>query len=171
MECNEVRGLLEAYLDETLDEERRVEVRRHLQECKSCNQWARGEDPSLIFTLAGTPEVDSDRVETCVASVASQIRQQRLAGRIRARRRPWLAAAAAALVTVGAAAIWQLAPGGAGRAPVAAVGSTEDGEHAAPPPTVEVEMPGDDVRVYQFANDDDDSDTAVYFIVNPALEL
>jgi hypothetical protein len=31
-------------------------------------------------------------------------------------------------------------------------------------------MAGEDVRVYQFAADDDD-DTAVYFIVNPAMEL
>jgi hypothetical protein len=31
-------------------------------------------------------------------------------------------------------------------------------------------MAGDDVRVYQFANDGD-NDTAVYFIVDPSLEL
>ena len=31
-------------------------------------------------------------------------------------------------------------------------------------------MAGEEVRVYQFAADDD-SDTAVYFIVNPAMEL
>jgi hypothetical protein len=35
---------------------------------------------------------------------------------------------------------------------------------------VEVDMNGDDVRVYQFATEED-TDTAVYFIVNPALEL
>ena len=33
-----------------------------------------------------------------------------------------------------------------------------------------MEMPGEDVRVYQFATDGD-ADTAVYFIVDPALEL
>ncbi len=31
-------------------------------------------------------------------------------------------------------------------------------------------MAGEDVRVYQFATGNDD-DTAVYFIVNPAMEL
>jgi hypothetical protein len=31
-------------------------------------------------------------------------------------------------------------------------------------------MTGDDVRVYQFATDGEE-DTAVYFIVDPALEL
>ena len=31
-------------------------------------------------------------------------------------------------------------------------------------------MPGEEIRVYQFANDED-ADTAVYFIVDPALEL
>jgi hypothetical protein len=41
---------------------------------------------------------------------------------------------------------------------------------AAAPPTVEVEMAGEGVRVYQFASDGD-PDTAAYFIVNPALEL
>jgi len=31
-------------------------------------------------------------------------------------------------------------------------------------------MPGEEVRIYQFANDEDGA-TAVYFIVDPALEL
>jgi hypothetical protein len=35
---------------------------------------------------------------------------------------------------------------------------------------VEVEAPDKDVRVYQFATDGDD-DTAMYLIVDPALEL
>jgi hypothetical protein len=35
---------------------------------------------------------------------------------------------------------------------------------------VEVEMAGEEVRVYQFATDGD-TNTAVYFIVDPALEL
>ena len=37
------------------------------------------------------------------------------------------------------------------------------------PPSIEVEMADETVRVYQFAADDDD--TAVYFVVNPAMEL
>ena len=37
-------------------------------------------------------------------------------------------------------------------------------------PTVEVETRGEDVRVYRFATDAND-DTAVYFIVDPSLEL
>jgi len=31
-------------------------------------------------------------------------------------------------------------------------------------------MAGEEVRVYQFATDEDD-DTAIYFVVNPAMEL
>lgn len=169
MECNEFHELLEAYLDESLDEDRRAEVREHLRECDSCGERARGVDPSLIFAMAGADTVDLARVEACVASVTSQIRQERLAHRMRTRRSPWLVAAAAAIVVFGAAVVWRLAPGGVAQPPVASLDPAMNNGEEAPPPTVEVEMPGDDVRVYQFTNDD--SDTAVYFIVNPALEL
>jgi hypothetical protein len=38
------------------------------------------------------------------------------------------------------------------------------------PPRIEVDMVGEGVRVYQYA-DQQDGDTAVTFIVNPQLEL
>lgn len=170
MECTEFRRELDAYLGEDLEEERRLLFRRHLRECASCGDWARSVEPSLLFAMADTEPVDLARVEACAAAVTAQIRQQRLAGRLEARRRPWLAAAAAAVLMLGGAAVWQLLPGGGEMPPSASGGvGTEKGE-ISEPPTVEVEMSGENVRVYQFA-DDDDTDTAVYFIVNPALEL
>ncbi len=54
--------------------------------------------------------------------------------------------------------------------PAALLDAVTNVEAEIAPPSVEVEMAGDDVRVYQFANEED-GDTAVYFIVNPALEL
>jgi hypothetical protein len=50
------------------------------------------------------------------------------------------------------------------------VEARRDAELLSSPPTVEVDMAGEEVRVYQFANEAD-TDTAVYFIVDPALEL
>lgn len=170
MECTEFRRELDAYLEEGLEEDRRLLFRRHLRECASCGDWARSVEPSLLFAVADTEPVDLARVEACAAAVTAQIRQQRLAGRLEARRRPWLAAAAAAVLVLGGAAVWQLLPGGGEMPPSASGGvGTEKGD-ISEPPTVEVEMSGENVRVYQFA-DDDDTDTAVYFIVNPALEL
>jgi hypothetical protein len=51
------------------------------------------------------------------------------------------------------------------------MGQGGGGDEGAPSaPTVEVEMPSEDIRVYQFATEND-PDTTVVFIVNPALEL
>jgi predicted anti-sigma-YlaC factor YlaD len=169
MDCTEFHQLLDAYLDEKLDESRRSEFRSHLRECASCREWARSEEPTLLFVVDESDPVDMTRIEACAVTVTGQIRQQRLSRRLRSNRRPWLAAAAAAVLVVVGAAAWQLVPFG-DEAPVVSLDSGPPAvDTDAAPPTVEVEMPGDDVRVYQFANDDDD--TAVYFIVNPALEL
>jgi hypothetical protein len=67
-----------------------------------------------------------------------------------------------------AALAWLSVSGGGGPASMASAPATE--AESAAPPTVEVEMAGEGVRVYQFATDGD-PDTAAYFIVNPALEL
>ncbi len=66
--------------------------------------------------------------------------------------------------------MWRLAPGGVEETQPVVANIEAVGESQQAPPTVEVEMAGEDVRVYQFATEDDE-DTAVYFIVNPALEL
>lgn len=170
MDCTEFRHVLDDYLEETLEEAQRSLFRRHLRECSSCGEWARSVEPSLLFTIAESGPADLARIEACSVAVTGQIRQQRLARRLKGQRRSWLAAVAAVAVAVVGAAAWQLLPVSGEHVPVASVETeTRVGVEAAPP-TVEVEMPGDDVRVYQFANEEDD-DTAVYFIVNPALEL
>jgi hypothetical protein len=74
------------------------------------------------------------------------------------------------VIVVGGTAAWQLLPGGGDVQPAASGRTQAVSNTNSEPPTVEVEMSDEDVRVYQFA-DDDDTDTAVYFIVNPALEL
>lgn len=170
MDCTEFRNQLDAYLEETMEEERRPDFRGHLRECSSCGAWARSVEPSLLFVTAQPQPVDLARVEACAAAVTGQIRQQRLAGRIRGHRRPWLAAAAACVLALVGAGVWQMLPLGGDSMPALSLDAEAGAEIGATPPTVEVEMPGDDVRVYHFANGEDD-DTAVYFIVNPALEL
>jgi hypothetical protein len=98
-----------------------------------------------------------------------RIRQDRLERRLH-RRRPWMAAAAAAIMVVGGGIAWRTVIDGGSGAPQPAVEVQQDPGLQISPPTVEVEMAGEGVRVYQFANDED-ADTAVYFIVDPALEL
>lgn len=169
MDCSEFRHVLDDYLEETLEEERRRLFRRHLRECSACGEWARSEEPSLIFAMAESKPADLARIEACAVAVTGQIRQQRLARRLQRGRRPWLAAAAVVVAVVGAAA-WQLLPLSGDAVSPLSLDTGTPARVETEPPTVEVEMPGDDVRVYQFANEDDE-DTAVYFIVNPALEL
>ena len=99
-----------------------------------------------------------------------QIRQQRIDRRIHGRGRQWLAAAAMVVVSLVGVTGWRLLSSDGGEAPMLAVAQVQATEQTVPPPRVEVDMPGEGVRVYQYA-DEDDSDTAVYFIVNPAMEL
>jgi len=169
MNCNGFREMLDPYLEDSLEEERRRWFRRHLRECSGCRGWALGRDPSLLFALADAAPAEPARVEACAMAVTAQIRQQRLTRRLHHRRRPWLAAAAAAVVAIGGSLAWRaiLSDDGSPEGPV--IEAQIEGD-AASPPTIEVEMAGDDVRVYQFAADGDD-DTAVYFVVNPAMEL
>ena len=164
--CRQFRDMCDAYLEEALEEDRRASFRRHIRDCAACRAWALEADPTLLFAVADERSADTVGAETCAAAVTAQIRQQRLGRRLDRRHRPWLMAAAA-LLLVFAALAWRLMPGGGGLPATLATG-TESGEVA--PPTVEVEMGGDGVRVYQFASDGD-PDTAAYFIVNPALEL
>ncbi len=168
MNCALFRDTLEDYIGDILDEDRRSRFRYHLRECSTCRAWAVAQDPSLVFAAAEDPPVDAHRVEACAASITAQIRQQRLQRRLPRRSRPWLAAAAAVLIMLGGTFVWQLMPWSG----ISSVAEQRDGGVAAAQsaPTVEVEMPSEDVRVYQFATADD-PDTAVVYIVNPALEL
>lgn len=169
MNCEVFREQLDSYVEESMDEDRRRWFRRHFRECGSCRKRALASDPSLIFAIGDDVPVDAEAVENCVGAVTAQIRQQRLSRRLHGRRRPWLAAAAAMVMVVGAGLVWTSIFGG-GEIQPAAVAETVVEQPSTTPPTVEVDMPGEDVRVYQFADEETD-DTAVYFIVNPALEL
>lgn len=166
MECKLFRKTLDAYLGDTLEENRREIFRHHLRACGACRAWALEADPSLLFAVAVEAPADQDRVESCAAAVTSQIRQQRLRRRLQGRRQAWLALAASALLVIIAALGWRMVGGGGVPSKLA----TGPAAGAATPPTVEVEMENEGVRVYQFAAEGD-SDTAAYFIVNPALEL
>jgi len=169
MNCEIFREMIESYVNETLEEERREWFRHHLRECGPCLEVALVQEPSLMFTAAPATEAASASIEACVAAVTGRIRQDRFERRIHRRRRPWLAAAAAAVMMLSGGLAWRTMIGDEGAGNPAS--ETARGVFTGvAPPTVEVEVMDEDVRVYQFATDGD-SDTAVYFIVNPALEL
>jgi anti-sigma factor RsiW len=171
MRCDSFRDRLTDYLEESLNDDERRAVREHLAMCAECARWAVDVEPTLIFARAtAASDVSPARVDACTRAVLSQVRQRRLERRLGARRRPWLAAAAAAVLALGAAAIWGvtgLRPGPEPAAP--APGFVGAAVREVPPPKVEADMAGEGVRVYQFAQEDD-ADTAVLYIVNPALE-
>jgi anti-sigma factor RsiW len=169
MQCTEFRDALEQYLDDVLDESPRESFRRHLRACPECRTWAVGVEPTLVFAAMEAPVPDSDRVAACTASVMAQIRQKRLARGLRPHRRRWLAAAAAVLVAIAGGTGWWLAQNDRQSSPAAAVEARDESDSDALPPRVQVNMPGEGVRVYQFA-DDENHNTAMYYIVNPALE-
>jgi anti-sigma factor RsiW len=169
MNCEIFHEMVGSYVDETLEEDRRQWFRRHLRECVSCRESALRQEPTLMFAIAPARPAVPESVEACVAAVTGRIRQDRVERRLHHRRRPWLAAAAAAVVAVSGGLAWRAMVGNEGGGS-SAIGTARDIDQPVSPPTVEVEAMGDDVRVYQFATDGDD-DTAVYFIVDPALEL
>jgi len=162
--------MLGPYLDESLEEEPRLKFRHHLRECASCRQWAVASEPSLFFALAGQGKADPARVEACAEAVTARIRQARLARRMTGRRRPWLAAAAALVVMVGGSLAWRMTQGDGEALSTPEMEARKESPVSQAPPTVEVDMTGQDVRVYQFATDEN-ADSAVYFVVNPAMEL
>lgn len=169
MQCSEFHDTLEQYLDDVLDESRRESFRGHLRACPECRSWAIGVEPTMVFAAVEAPAPNPDRVAACTASVMAQIRQQRLARDLRPRRRRWLAAAAAVLAAVVGGVGWWVAHDDRSPVPAAAVEALDPSGQQPLPPRVQVNMPGEGVRVYQFA-DDEDHDTAMYYIVNPALE-
>ena len=170
MNCGIFREMIGSYVDETLQEDRRLWFRTHLRECPTCRESALREEPSLLFAMAPAAPGEPEAIEACATAVMGRIRQDRLERRLHRHRRPWMAAAAAAIMLVSGGVAWRTIIGGGSGALQPTVEAQRDSELQNSPPTVEVEMPGEEVRVYQFANDED-ADTAVYFIVDPALEL
>ena len=169
MHCDETPDLLGPYLEERLDDARRREMREHLQGCVRCREHAVERDPTLLFALARPATVDPARSKEMAAAVLAQIHGRRLERRLARRRHPWLAAAAAVMVVVGAGTVWRMtadAPEQPVAAGPAAVGAGLETE----PPRAEVDMEGAGVRVYQFADQSGERDRAVYYVVNPALE-
>ncbi len=181
MSCEVYRELLPAYLDESLDEVRRTGFRSHLRSCVGCREFAIGEEPTLVFSLADAVDPSPDRIEACVTAVVAGIHQERLERRLRGSRRPWLAAAAAVVLAIVAASMWWLKSDDGVSSPTlqandqgveisSPVATEEIPAATEPPPRVEVEMVQEEVRVYQYAIGDDGTTGAV-FIVNPAMEL
>ncbi len=175
MRCDTFRRQLEPYLGDTLEGDVRVAWRAHLGQCPECRSWALTEEPTLLFATLPKPEPDGARVAACATAVTALIRHERLGRRLRRDRRPYLAAAAAVLLLLTGALVWRsLSAPAAGTTavlptPIAAGTATTAGPSPQPPPQVEVDMPGEGVRVYHFASEEN-SNTAVLFIVNPALE-
>ena len=169
MQCGEFRDALDQYLGDVLDESRRDSFRRHIRSCPECRSWALRVEPTMAFASVEPPPPNPDRVAACTASVMTQIRQQRLSRELRPRRGKWLPAAAAVLVAVLGGAGWWLVRENRASMPASAVEVRDPSGQESLPPRVQVNMSDEGVRVYQFA-DDEDSDTAMYYIVNPALE-
>ncbi len=170
MNCEIFREMIVSYVDETLEEGRRLWFRTHLRECPTCRESALREEPSLLFAMAPVAPVEPEAIDACAAAVLGRIRQDRLERRLHRRHRPWMAAAAAAIIVVSGGIAWRTIVGGGSGNLQPVLEAQRDAELRSSPPTVEVEMAGEGVRIYQFANDED-GDTAVYFIVDPALEL
>jgi anti-sigma factor RsiW len=180
MSCEAYRELMDAYLDDSLDEVRRTGFRAHLRSCADCREIVVRHEPTMGLVLNAGAPVDEARVEACVTAVMSGIRRERLERRLRPSRTPWLAAAAAVVIAVVAAGWWwQSQDGPAAPAPLQAEAAAEPDVEAttettaAPrvePPRVEVDMTEEEVRVYRYAIGDDAS-TGAIFIVNPAMEL
>jgi anti-sigma factor RsiW len=180
MSCESYRDLIDAYLDDSLDEVRRTGLRAHLRSCADCRDIVVRREPTMALVLgAGTP-VDEARVEACVTAVMSGIRRERLERRLRPSHTPWFAAAAAVVIAVFAAGWWwqtqgePAAPAGLQAEAVVEADTETAAESTAEPrvepPRVEVDMTEEEVRVYRYAIGGDES-TGAIFIVNPAMEL
>lgn len=169
MECSEFRKMLEPYLHDELEEPRRESFRRHLRSCSECRSWVIGVEPTMVFVAVEETTPNPRRISECTASVMAQIRQQRLARELRPRSRRWLAAAAVVLAALVSGIGWWVARDDRPSVPAAAVEARDPSGDQELPPRVQVNMPDEGVRVYQYA-DDENHDTAIYYIVNPALE-
>ena len=170
MNCEIFREMIGSYVDETLEEGRRHWFRTHLRECPTCRESALREEPSLLFSMAPAAPGEPEAIEACAAAVMGRIRQDRLERSLNRRRRPWLAAAAAATLVISGGIAWRTMVNGGSETLQPVVEARRDVEMQNSPPTVEVEMQGKEFRVYQFANEED-ADSAVYLIIDPAMEL
>ncbi len=171
MNCELFERELERYLAEELEGEARHAFREHLRSCAGCRARALEVDPTLALAATPPAEPDPRRVEECVTAVSALVGHARLERGLRSRRRPWLAAAAATLMAAAVGVLWEVRPtGGPGADAVPRVAEEAAAAEQAPPPQVELDMEGEDIRIYHFAGAEGD-DVAVAFVVNPAMEL
>lgn len=172
MDCQRFMLSIDDYIEERLDRDGRKAFRGHLQTCAQCRAEAAAVEPSFLMMAGILPEIDGMAVSDCTESVSALIRQDRLQRQIGSRPKHWLAAAAMVVVVLGGGFLWRVAPWDVDSQPptVIVAESDEAVEGVAPPPTVEVQMPQSDVRIYQFAGSDKET-TAVYFVVNEEMEL
>lgn len=168
MNCERFQELMDAYLEERLEGPVRITWREHLRECASCRELAVGREPTLMLATLSAREAGPEAVAACLSGTQSLIRQDRLVHRLRRRSKRWLAAAAAVLVLLAGGLAWRLRSGGVGAAS-GGVAAAASARVTTPAPEVEVEMPAEKVRVYQFATEGDD--LAVTYIINPAMDL
>jgi hypothetical protein len=153
--------LLDAYPADALDAPRRTALRSHLRSRGRCREAAVRTDPSLLFVAAPPGEPDPGRIEEVTRAVLMQVRQQRLQRRL-GHRRPWLAAAAAVVLSLIGIAGWRLLAPGSALEP-AAMGA-QAAEAPSPPPRIEVTWRRRCVTSMPTSR----TATAVTFIVNPS---
>lgn len=173
MNCRDFLNCMDGFLADRLEADEERDFRGHLRSCSSCREAAVTADPVLVLSAAPLKEPSDRQVEACVGAVAALIRQDRLQRRISRPKWRWMAAAAAVVVSTGAGVTWwanRPEAGGAGAALATNSVSAVSGRENPPPPHVEVEAPGNDLRVYQYA-DAGDGNTTVVYIVNESLEL
>ena len=168
MNCDRFVALIDEYLADRLDGADRDAWREHLAGCPACREKALMREPTLMFATLPKRVPDAGAVSACANGVRSLIHRDSLVHRLHVRSRRWLAAAAAVILILGGGLLWRAQAGPeAGRPTVTAAGSPV--RITAPAPEVNVEMPGDHVRIYQFAVGSDD--LAVTYVVNPGMEL
>jgi len=172
MNCPKFKLSIDEYLEDQLDRDDRRSFREHLQTCARCRAEAVALEPSLLLASSVPVKTDDRVVNECAEAVDALIRQERLRRRLASPSRGWLAAAAVFVIVLGGGLLWRVAPWGVdSQAPAIAVAEPQSqAEGVAPPPRLEVEMPDNGVRVYQFAGSDSET-TAVYFVVNEEMEL
>ena len=161
-------ALIDAYLADQLDGAERDAWRTHLAACPACRQRALAKEPALMFAALPKREPDAADISACASGVRSLIHRDNLVHRLHVRSRRWLAAAATAVIILGGGLLWHTTRGPEPNR-TAARPAIPQVQITAPAPEVDVEMPGDHVRIYQFAVGGDDM--AVTYVVNPGMEL
>jgi hypothetical protein len=114
MNCDELRKNLTPYLEETLEEPARRELRRHLSECSRCREAAIAQDPSLLFLPLGESRKDEFFWASFWRDLRVQLRPRPARSRPRFRAVGWVAAAAVVVAAAATTLPYLVQPGPAG---------------------------------------------------------